>query len=526
MTTTTRFTIAGLMSACALSVRGQSPPTGMSVDKLRTAVSAFAHDSLGGRISGTSGAAAVANAIAKELGGLHLKPAGDKGKWLQDVPLVRVGIDSAATQLSIVRATFTYGIDYQPLIGVAGLPFPRIAGANEWVDGGRLGAPDHIDSSLALGKAVLMRPPLRANGQPDYQVWNYLDQLAAYAKSSAILLESLELMPASVRRAMNRSFLDFRKREPQGKLPPVIAISSAVASYIRANGPVLVAMGARGLGRPEPNYIHVRVGTTESSPRSSTQNVVAILEGSDPRLASEYVVVTARLDQTTVDDGESEMGRAWPLDRDSIYNGANAVSGAVALLEMARSMDAMTGRPKRSIVFLWTVATDDEARGVQWFLEHSQIPRDKIVAHLDVDRIGRGGALDISDGGPNYLQIAGSRRLSSQFGAWIDEVNQAEGHRFSIDYTLDGAGDSARYHCGAVHRQFARYTIPSVFITTGTDADTRTVDDETGKIDFVKLGRLTDFVGALALDVANRPSRPQIDTSKPDPKTPWVPCLQ
>jgi hypothetical protein len=514
------FVAASLVSVFATAACAQSRSLGVSPENLRATLAQLAHDSLRGRISGTRAVSAVASQIVKEVATAGLRPAGDKGKFQQDVPLVRVQLDSAATQLSSKGYTFTYGIDYQPLVGVAGLPFPRLVSANEWLFGGRLGSNERADSSAVLGKAVIMLPRLRANGQPDYQVWHSIEHVAPYLNSSAILVISQELMPPSVRRAMERAYIDLKTREPRRKLPPVFAISWATASLIMGVAPDAAPIAVipkdghlAGNWRIPQNFVHVRADVSETALKDGTQNIVAVLDGSDPRLRGEYVVITARLDQADREAEGGETAGAWPLTPDSVRSGANAVTGATALLELARRMVAASERPKRSIVFLWTVAGEDEGKGAKWFLEHSQIPRDRIVANLDIDRIGRGG-------GPDDLHVTGARRLSSQLGDIVDEASRTAG--FSLDRTYDASGHSARYNCLGDHRHFGLNGIPNVFVTTGMDADSHTSADKIDTIDFAKLARVTEFIGALAIDIANRPARPVIDKQKPDPDKPCV----
>jgi hypothetical protein len=121
-------------------------------------------------------------------------------------------------------------------------------------------------------------------------------------------------------------------------------------------------------------------------------------------------------------------------------------------------------------------------------------------------------------GGPDYLQLIGSRRLSTEYGQWIDEVNGRAARPFRIDYQFDADGHPEQYYCNGDHWNFVRYGIPSVFVTTGAHADYHRVSDEVDKIDFEKLTRVTQFVADMALDVANRPARPRIDKPKPDPR--------
>src|SRR6185503_11844389 len=119
--------------------------------------------------------------------------------------------------------------------------------------------------------------------------------------------------------------------------------------------------------------------------------------------------------------------------------------------------------------------------------------RDKIVANINVDHVGRGGRSDLPQGGPQYVEVTGSRRLSSQFGDWIEEVNRSLGDSFRFDYQFDAPGSVPGHFCNGDHWSFARNGIPSAFITTGMHADYRAPGDKVDKVDFVKLAHVTDF---------------------------------
>jgi Zn-dependent M28 family amino/carboxypeptidase len=239
------------------------------------------------------------------------------------------------------------------------------------------------------------------------------------------------------------------------------------------------------------------------------------IPGVDPGLGDEVVVVSAPLDHL----GIARVGDR--LGSDSIHNGADAATGAAALLEVVESL--LKAPPRRSVLILWTVGSTDGRLGSEWFLDNSPVPLAKVIANINVDMIGRGSANDIAGGGPDYVQIAGAKRLSSQLDGWVHEVNRAGGFNFRIDTTFDAPGHPARYHCNGDHWNFLRHGIPSVFVTTGTHPDYHTVDDEIEKIDFDKYARVTEFITALVTEIADRPARPALDKPKPNPK---AACIQ
>ena len=73
----------------------------------------------------------------------------------------------------------------------------------------------------------------------------------------------------------------------------------------------------------------------------------------------------------------------------------------------------------------------------------------------------------MTGGGPGYLQLIGSRRLSTELGDLVEQVNREGRHGFQFDYTYDADGHPANYYCRSDHYMYARFGIPIAFFTTG-----------------------------------------------------------
>jgi hypothetical protein len=109
----------------------------------------------------------------------------------------------------------------------------------------------------------------------------------------------------------------------------------------------------------------------------SSNNVGALIRGSDPKLNNEYVVYTAHLDH---------VGRGRPVNGDDIYNGAiDNASGVAAMLAIAETLTRLPARPRRSIMFLATTGEEIGLLGSKYFVAEPPIPLRSIVAVLNVD---------------------------------------------------------------------------------------------------------------------------------------------
>jgi Zn-dependent M28 family amino/carboxypeptidase len=179
-------------------------------------------------------------------------------------------------------------------------------------------------------------------------------------------------------------------------------------------------------------------------------------------------------------------------------------------------------KPKRSIIFVWHTAEEKGLLGAKWFTEHPTVPREKIVAQLNMDMVGRGSASDIEGGGPDYLQLVGSRRLSSELGDIVEQVNSKSARPFKFDYQFDANGHSERIYCRSDHYMYARYGIPITFFTTGLHPDYHQVTDEPQYIDYPKMQRVAEFVRDITVTVANLDKRPAVDKAVGDPAAPCV----
>jgi len=288
------------------------------------------------------------------------------------------------------------------------------------------------------------------------------------------------------------------------------------------------------------------------------RNVIGILRGSDPVLRNEYVVISAHNDHVGVArravDHDSlrvanfaaamrkrgtsgAAAQAWaahaldslralrPPRADSIFNGADDDgSGTVALLEIAEAMATSPEKPKRSILFISHTAEEEGLLGSEWFTDHPTVPLDSLVAELDMDMIGRGSPADVANGGPAYLELIGTRRLSTELGDVAERVNAKEASPFAFNYAFDAPGDREQYYCRADHYSYARYGIPSINFSRGDHPDYHEVTDEPQYIDYDALARVATYVRDLALTLANLDHRVVID--KPKQKDPHSGCVQ
>ena len=155
--------------------------------------------------------------------------------------------------------------------------------------------------------------------------------------------------------------------------------------------------------------------------------------------------------------------------------------------------------------------------GSEWFTDHPTVPRDSIVAQLNMDMIGRGEAADIPGGGrttSSSSEAGGSQRSSATSSR---RSTRTAKHNFVFDYAFDANGHPENIYCRSDHYEYARYGIPITFFTTGGHIDYHQLTDEPQYINYPHLASVASFVADVASHVANLDHRVVVDKPKPDP---------
>jgi hypothetical protein len=510
--------VAGCTAAAAPPATAVAPdpaPTSaaISAEELRLRVHVLADDSMQGRKTGTPGIRSAADYLVREARRLGLRPAGDDGTYLARVPLTR-RVAAATVTLRTPRGETPLTRDDAVLVsGYGDLPGkPRPAGEGPVVFAGYMVDPavkpeQELKSAQLAGAALLVRlgapPGVSAEGtNPRVPV---APLIGPGSLASAVLL---------VAEGPLQGFWDYARGseavlrlagqglDEAGGGPPVFLVSPATAERI-LGGPL---SGAR---QPRTGLGTFRYGIRETTDTVPAWNVVAVLPGSDPGRAGQYVAVGSHYDH---------VGVGEPVDGDSIYNGADDdASGTSAVLEIAERYASLPAaqRPARSLLFVWHTAEEEGLLGSEYFTDHPTISRDSIVTQLNIDMIGRNH--------PDSLFLVGSRRLSTALGELVETVNRRQPRPIALDYTFDAPGHPEQIYCRSDHYNYARYGIPVTFFTTGLHPDYHKPSDEPETLEYTKLARVTQFIGEVAAAVASAPMRPAVD--KPVPPL-GTPCTQ
>jgi hypothetical protein len=524
----------------SLKYTGKPTTAAITADDAKTRLYIFADDSMMGRRAGDIGGMKGTAYIEREVRRMGLVPAGDNGTFFQAVPLYDRSLDMSS-KLSADAEALILNTDYIPL-SLRGKP-RALDGAQIIYAGNTADQTTMIAPEAAAGKVVAVTGSTSglARRYPGAVGFVVFRPEASLAQTRRFALGANTLMHSD---------------------------EDTVTTTISLVVPITAS--AKVLGVPVENARPGTVGRTLHGEIKYTakdlpaRNVVGIIPGSDPKLKNEYVAIGAHNDhlglrragpvdtdsirafnqiaeriyiarahelpefpgagltpeeRATIKINMDSLHAIRPARLDSIYNGADDDgSGSVGALEVAEKFVAARVKPKRSLIFVWHTGEEEDLFGSTWFTDHPTVPRDSIVAQLNIDMIGRGEASDLPNGGPGYLQLIGSRRLSTELGDIVEAVNKTYSSPFKFDYQYDAAGHPEQFYCRSDHYEYARYGIPIVFMSTGGHVDYHQVTDEPQYIDYPHLAKTASLVADVAERVANLDHRVVVDKPKPDPK--------
>ena len=239
--------------------------------------------------------------------------------------------------------------------------------------------------------------------------------------------------------------------------------------------------------------IRININVKTKTEHFQAKNIIGIVEGSDPVLKNECVVLMAHYDHL----GMNENGE--------IYNGADDNgSGTVTLLGVAKAFAGLEEKPKRSIVFLWVTCEEEGMLGSQYYSENPVFPIEKTVACINIDMDGRVFEQPdtVWNKSPKMVKdFDGLYTLANDFWPGIKKINSAACKTLGLipDYSLP-----ASFLRSSDHFSFHNKGVSILNYATGYHADYHKVTDEISKINFEKMKRVADLCFLVGLEIANQ----------------------
>jgi len=249
---------------------------------------------------------------------------------------------------------------------------------------------------------------------------------------------------------------------------------------------------------------------TDSKPEVVvSNNIVAVIEGSDPVLKNEYVVVSAHYDHVGVGSPDK--------NGDTIYNGADDDgSGTVGILAVAEALSKAKNAgvgPKRSVIILHVTGEEKGLLGSRFYSDHPTVPVENIIANINVDMIGRIDDDYVKKGEKNYVYVIGGSIISSAMDSLLTVAN-TKSTKMNLDMKYNDLNDRNQFYRRSDHWNFGRLGIPFSFFFNGTHPDYHRPGDDISKIVFDEYARRAQLVYAYTIEVANMNKRPVVDNQE------------
>lgn len=394
--------LAGAIRAVrAANDAADEAPATIRPEALRADMRFLADDLLEGRGTGTRGHEIAAKFMASRFEAMGLEGAGDNGSYFQTVPLRSIRPDKEHTTLTLVEGgkeqALVFGRDFVAL-GDPGRTETSVEAPVVYAGFGVTAPEQKYDDYAGLeakGKIVAYVYGAPPGFEPTVRA-HYSSGVAKAANAAAhgavgmLLLDSpaLEQLYSFEDRVSDLAFPGLRwlnsQRQPNDYFP---ALRGTAAPSMAGTARVLEGSGktpediyaAAKEGKPLSLVLPVtaKISIVSRLEDLRSMNVVARLQGSDPKLRNEYVVYTAHLDH---------LGIGAPVNGDSIYNGAvDNASGSACLLEIARAFSQMKPRPRRSILFLSVTGEEEGLLGSDYFAHYPTVSKNDLVADINID---------------------------------------------------------------------------------------------------------------------------------------------
>jgi len=436
-------------------------------ERIRAHVRFLSDDLLEGRGTGQRGGDIAAEYIATQFALYGLKPAGDNGTYMQKVPMV--GITSQpATTFALVPAKGGTN-DLKPLDQYVAYdqtqqPQSDVNAEIVYVGYG-IEAPeynwDDYKGTDVKGKVLLMlvnEPSsddvkfFKGKALTYYGRWTYkYEQAARKGAVGAILIHRTDMAsyPWEVVRNSNSGEKSFLKLDGTPKLKVAAWIQLDVAKQLAASsGMDIDKMMTDAQSRdfhPVALSVKLKARMVSKIRPFESNNVIAILIGSDRKLKDEAVMYTAHYDH---------LGIRPEMPGDNIYNGANDnATGCGILLELAHVFSLAAQKPRRSILFASVTAEEQGLLGSEYLGKHPPIPASKIALDLNYDDVPPLGA-------PEEAEVSGSERTT------FYPTVQALAKEFRLNIRPDSRPEAGHYY-RSDHFSLARVGIPAFSINEG-----------------------------------------------------------
>jgi hypothetical protein len=471
----------------------------ITADELRVHVKYLASDALEGRKAGTVGADKAAAYIDKEFVTDGLKPMGDKGSYLQGfdfVAGVKLGSKNSFVALEHgAEKSLGLNVEYRPLGFSSDDSFSgEVVFAGYGISAQDKQYDDYAGVNVA-GKAVIVfryAPALDStkNAFDQYSSLRYKASKAKDLGAKALIVvtgplesDTDDLIKLSYDQAIGNAGI------------PAVNITRATADGIlRSSGTTIKKLQDDIITSKRPhsmtiNNVKVDIHTDIETISNHSSNVIGYLEGTDPTLKNDVIVIGAHYDHLGY--GGEGSGSLKP-DTVAIHHGADDnASGTAGLLELAQAFSFRRAELKRSVLFISFSGEEEGLLGSEYYVKNPTIPLDRTVAMINMDMIGRLH---------NRKLIVYGTGTSGEFDSLVTRPNADSS--FVLSLVKDGFGPSDQ-------SSFYGKKIPVYFFFTDLHSDYHRPSDTWDKLNYDGMEKVVRFVEKVALEVDQEVTKPK-----------------
>jgi hypothetical protein len=497
-------------------------PAQKTADLIRTAdlkadLFFLSSDDLAGRQSGTSGDYVATDYIAAQFMRLGLKPVGDNGTYFQTMDLVYGDLDRDRTTLvgkiAGVDHKFVLNEDFRwvrsslrPTTGCGPIAF-----AGYGIDAPEYGYNDFAGVDLK-GKVAMVLPREPQANDPNSKFMGTWDTYHAFNWEKLELMRKAGVAGLLIVQGVGpaRDVKPVPPSSPRSAGGPTIALAGQMwdlpvftiqlkaANQLLAPSGRTVEMLQQEIDRTlHPDSFDVPQSSaclTKAYTNLEThqgRNVVGLVEGSDPQLKAQTIIVTAHHDH---------MGKI----NGHVYHGADDDgSGTAAVMRIAQAFVEGNVRPKRSILFIVYEGEERIFLGSYYYMTHPLVPLNQTVANFNMDMIGRDennpNWPTPPDANVNMVNVLGTR-YNPALSQIISKANRSQG--LVLDHKMDVMDPDALWS-RSDHFWMATLHIPQVEFQTGLHPDYHTDNDTWRRINYDKLTRIARLVFLSVENLAN-----------------------
>jgi len=457
---------------------------------------------------------------AKDAG---LKPLMPDGSYYQQVPVTVTSVFQPGTKITLTvngnQKTWYWGRDFGGTFSASGSYSGKTVFAGLGLNDENGGWDDLANLNVS-GKIVIildaLRPGQTLPAGPYY--YNRLNQVIAGLKSkgaSAVLsivspereekLHSgfnifdklpsgrLEILYDSQRTDFDAKALNPAPAPPFERAEISHEIAAEILGLQLSDIQELFVKTSKG-ERVEPieaKLAQVQLDVMIETSKAFSRNVLALVEGTDPVLKNEYVVIAGHPDGLGLREGEVLPG--------ADDNG----TATVALMAIGKAL--LAERPKRSVILAWFTGEEKMMNGSHYFINNSPVPVEKISTCLNMDMLGRNAT--------DSLFLVCSDLLSKGLDESIHKVNRRYNLEFGFSYLYSNLTHPQQVYFRSDHYPFVRFGIPSVWFFCGFTPDYHTPRDGTEAVNYEKFLRITKLVYLTAFDIGNQPGLLRLDVN-------------